>query len=118
MVIFRQPTKVEQAKKDAIKAEKARQKKLKTRQKYEQRVARADLNRRIEESNESSKPRCPKCTSTNIQFLGRDRKGFSVGKAVGGAILTGGVGSLAGFAGKKGKFQWLCMDCGNRFEMK
>ncbi len=61
---------------------------------------------------------CPKCGSTNIQVLGNNRKGFSIGKAVGGALLTGGIGALAGFAGKKGKYDVFCMDCGNRFQVK
>lgn len=39
-----------------------------------------------------------------------NRKSFSVNKAVGGAALTGGIGTLAGFAGKKGKDQWFCQD--------
>ena len=30
---------------------------------------------------------CPKCKSTNIQVLGERRKGFYVGKAIGGGIL-------------------------------
>ena len=46
---------------------------------------------------------CPKCRSMNVEFMQNNRKSFSVGKAAGGAILTGGVGTLAGFAGKKGK---------------
>ena len=66
----------------------------------------------------SSKVKCPKCKSVNIQVLGNDRKGFSIGKAVGGALLTGGVGLLAGFAGKKGKYEVFCGDCGHRFEVK
>jgi hypothetical protein len=66
---------------------------------------------------DSSQPHCPICGSTNIQFLGNKRKSFSVGKAVGGAVLTGGIGVLAGFAGKKGKDQWLCMDHGHRFTL-
>ena len=45
-----------------------------------------------------------------------NRKGFSIGKAVGGAILTGGIGTLAGFAGKKGKNEWHCSDCGRTFK--
>ena len=62
---------------------------------------------------------CPRCQSTNIHFLGNNRKGFSVGKAVGGAVLTGGIGTLAGFAGKKGKKDtWHCKNCGELFEMK
>ncbi len=61
---------------------------------------------------------CPKCNSTNVQFMQQDKKAFSVGKAVGGAVLTGGVGTLAGFAGKKGKKQWFCQNCNSIFETK
>ena len=62
---------------------------------------------------------CPNCGSTNINFLGNNRKGFSVGKSVGGAMLTGGIGTLAGFAGKKGrKDNWHCGDCGTLFKLK
>ena len=62
--------------------------------------------------------KCPHCNSKNVQFMQQNKKGFSVGKAVGGAILTGGIGTLAGFAGKKGKKQWHCQECGNIFETK
>jgi len=65
--------------------------------------------------------RCPKCKSTNIQVLGNNKKGFSIGKAAGGAILTyglGGIGLLAGFAGKKGKYEVFCTDCGHRWKTK
>ena len=62
--------------------------------------------------------KCPKCKSVNIQVMGEKRKGFSVGKALGGALLTGGVGALAGFAGKKGKYDVFCADCGHRFQVK
>lgn len=61
---------------------------------------------------------CPMCMSSNINILGNDRKGFSVGKAVGGALLTGGIGALAGFAGKKGKYEVFCMNCGHRWKVK
>ena len=61
---------------------------------------------------------CPKCKSTNIEVLGERRKGFSVGKAIGGGLLTGGIGVLAGFAGKKGKFEVFCKDCGYRWKVK
>ena len=61
---------------------------------------------------------CPNCNSKDVSFLQQDKKAFSVGKAVGGAVLTGGVGALAGFAGKKGKKQWHCKNCGNFFETK
>ncbi|MBO0461103.1 MULTISPECIES: hypothetical protein [unclassified Enterococcus] len=59
---------------------------------------------------------CPNCQSMNLNFMQNNRKNFSVGKAIGGAVLTGGIGTLAGFAGKKGNNQWHCTDCGNIFE--
>lgn len=63
--------------------------------------------------------KCPRCGSQNIQMVGTHKQGFSVGKAVGGAILTGGVGSLAGFTGKQtGKSDWVCLDCGKPFTIK
>ncbi|RSJ59171.1 hypothetical protein D8811_00975 [Streptococcus gordonii] len=62
--------------------------------------------------------KCPHCKSKNVSFMQQGKKAFSVGKAVGGAVLTGGIGTLAGFAGKKGKKQWHCQDCGNVFETK
>ena len=41
----------------------------------------------------------------------------TAGFAVGGAVLTGGVGALAGFAGKKTKqTDFVCMDCGQQFQ--
>ncbi|WP_331198051.1 hypothetical protein [Limosilactobacillus pontis] len=60
---------------------------------------------------------CPYCFSKNVQPLGQHRKGFSVGKAVGGAVLTGGVGAVAGFLGKNTKqTDFVCMDCGKQFK--
>ena len=61
---------------------------------------------------------CPNCNSINVQFMQNNKKGFSVGKAVVGGMLTSGVGAIAGFAGKKGKNQFHCQDCGNVFEKK
>lgn len=62
-------------------------------------------------------PRCPKCGSTSIQIIGNEHKAFSVGKAAAGAVLAGGVGTLAGFAGKKGKkVDMICMNCGKKFK--
>lgn len=61
---------------------------------------------------------CPNCHSKDVSFLQQDKKAFSVGKAAAGAVLTGGVGALAGFAGKKGNKQWHCQNCGNMFETK
>src|SRR5699024_2214168 len=62
---------------------------------------------------------CPNCSSANIDFVGNQKKGFSVGKAVGGAVLNGGIGTLAGFTVKKEKKDlWHCKNCGNKFELK
>lgn len=66
----------------------------------------------------AKKVKCPKCKSLNVQMMGQDKKGFSIGKAIGGALLTGGYGALAGFAGKKGKYDVFCGDCGHRFQVK
>lgn len=60
---------------------------------------------------------CPCCGSTKIQPLGQHRKTFSVGKAIGGTVLTGGVGALAGFIGKKtNQTDFVCMSCGKQFK--
>lgn len=60
---------------------------------------------------------CPYCRSLDIQFMQNDKKGFSISKSVGGTVLAGGIGSLAGFAGKKGKKnEWRCNDCGRTFK--
>ena len=48
----------------------------------------------------------------------QQRKSFSIGKAAAGTIMTGGVGALAGFAGKKGKKEWHCKNCGAVFATK
>lgn len=53
--------------------------------------------------------RCPICRS---QQLTANKKGFGLGKAIGGAILTGGVGLLAGFIGS-GKVKITCLKCGH-----
>lgn len=93
------------------KAESARKKR------YEKAAKREEIRAALQEANkENQKLKCPNCGSTNIQPLGQHRKGFSVGKAVGGAVLTGGVGTLAGFAGKNTKkTTFVCMDCGKQF---
>jgi len=51
---------------------------------------------------------CPKCNSTN---LSTNKKGFSGGNAFTGAILTGGIGLLAGTIGS-GKIIITCLKCG------
>lgn len=54
---------------------------------------------------------CPKCSSSQ---LFANKKGFSGKKAVAGAILTGGVGLLAGTIGSN-KVKITCLSCGNVF---
>ncbi|QAR22399.1 hypothetical protein [Limosilactobacillus fermentum] len=74
---------------------------------------------KAEQDRMQAKMKCPRCGSKNIQLAGKHRKGFSVGKAVGGAALTGGIGALAGFAGKQTKkSDWVCLDCGRSFTIK
>lgn len=54
---------------------------------------------------------CPKCGSSQLHS---DKKGFSGGKAVAGAVLTGGIGLLAGTIGS-GDIKITCLKCGNKF---
>jgi hypothetical protein len=54
---------------------------------------------------------CPKCRSKNIHS---QHKGFSGKKALAGAVLTGGIGLLAGTIGSK-KIQMTCLQCGHKF---
>ncbi len=61
---------------------------------------------------------CPKCGSVHVELVGNHRKGFSFGKAAGGAFLAGGVGLLAGFAGKKDGTQFFCNTCHKTFKIK
>ena len=59
---------------------------------------------------------CPFCGSEDVAPLSKHRGGFSAGKAVAGAVLAGGVGALAGFAGESSsKVDWLCNDCHKAF---
>lgn len=72
----------------------------------------------VENRKEKNTIICPHCKSTDVQFMQNNRKSFSVGKAAAGAALTGGIGALAGFAGKKGKNQFFCNNCNQVFERK
>jgi DNA-directed RNA polymerase subunit RPC12/RpoP len=58
------------------------------------------------------KVKCPKCGSEDISA---NKKGFSAGKAVGGALLTGGIGLAAGAIGS-GKVILTCLFCGHQFK--
>ncbi|MCC7513876.1 MAG: hypothetical protein IT212_04185, partial [Bacteroidia bacterium] len=55
---------------------------------------------------------CPKCGS--VKYIA-DTKGFSTGKAVAGAILTGGIGLLAGTLGSK-DVVLTCVGCGHKYK--
>lgn len=61
----------------------------------------------------SEEIRCPNCNSNQLTA---NQKGFSAGKAIGGALLTGGVGLLAGFIGSK-KVLITCLKCGRNFKV-
>jgi DNA-directed RNA polymerase subunit RPC12/RpoP len=56
--------------------------------------------------------KCPKCSSSQ---LSANKKGFSGKKAVAGAVLTGGIGLLAGTIGSN-KILITCLNCGNQFK--
>jgi len=55
--------------------------------------------------------RCPKCSSKDLHT---DKKGFSGKKAVAGAILTGGIGLVAGTIGSN-SVVITCLKCGHKF---
>jgi hypothetical protein len=55
---------------------------------------------------------CPKCGSNQVTA---DKKGFSGKKAVAGAVLTGGIGLLAGTIGSN-KVKITCLSCGCTFK--
>lgn len=55
---------------------------------------------------------CPKCGSSQLVA---NKKGFGAGKALTGAVLTGGVGLLAGFIGS-GKVKVTCLKCGSTWD--
>ena len=56
--------------------------------------------------------RCPKCNSNQLTS---DKKGFSGKNAVAGAVLTGGIGLLAGTLGSN-KVKITCLACGKEFK--
>ena len=63
------------------------------------------------EDNDEDLLHCPKCNSTQ---LSSNKKGFSGGKALTGAVLAGGIGVLAGTIGS-GKVIITCLKCGYKF---
>ena len=66
------------------------------------------------------KIRCPRltCRSMNVEPISTKKK-LSLGKALVGGVLLGGIGAAAGLgAGKNGKTTFYCKDCGHTFEVK
>ena len=61
---------------------------------------------------ENKKLKCPKCKSEQLTTT---KKGFSGAQAIGGAILTGGIGILAGTIGSN-KIRISCLACGHQFK--
>lgn len=65
----------------------------------------------MEQTMKQPQIKCPKCGSTQL-YVGK--KGFSGKKAVAGALLTGGIGVLAGTIGSN-KIKLTCLACGSVF---
>jgi len=61
---------------------------------------------------EEDKLYCPHCGSSNLTA---NKKGFGAGKAITGAVLTGGIGLVAGFIGS-GKVRITCLKCGKQMK--
>ena len=69
----------------------------------------------------NEKIRCPKCRGTNVvELAGQNRKKFSVGKTVTGALIAGDVGAVIGGAviGKRAEVELVCLDCGHHWRQK
>lgn len=66
------------------------------------------------QSDDSDYLACPKCLSKKLHI---EKAGFSGKKAFAGAILTGGIGILAGTIGSKNLYI-NCLSCSNRFKAK
>jgi hypothetical protein len=61
----------------------------------------------------STAPKCAKCGSTVITY---NKKGFSAGKAVLGAVAFAGIGLLLGLVGSN-KIRATCCKCGNSWNV-
>lgn len=70
------------------------------------------------EDTAEDKVRCPKCGSTQVQFVNETQvKGYSTSEGCCGLILLGPLGLLCGLCGTGGKSQVkrMCLKCGNKF---
>jgi hypothetical protein len=56
--------------------------------------------------------KCPRCSSTQLTA---NKKGFGLGKAAIGGLLTGGIGLLGGFIGSR-KVKITCLNCGHSWK--
>ena len=55
--------------------------------------------------------KCPKCNSDQ---LSANKHGYSLKKGIGGAVITGGIGLLAGMHGAN-RVEITCLKCGHVF---
>lgn len=65
-------------------------------------------------ANSEIQVRCPKCGSTQINA---NKKGFNIGQALVGGVVTLGVGAVAGFWGSN-EIRLNCLKCGYRWKPK
>lgn len=71
------------------------------------------LRRQQADAEDAAGLRCPKCYSKNIKI---DEVGYSAAKGIAGAVLTGGIGLLAGFHGRH-KLKGKCLKCGYEWKI-
>lgn len=68
---------------------------------------------RLEQLKSDKIPYCPKCHSTSLTY---QNKKLSIGRAVTGGVLLGGVGAVVGgLSSKKGYVK--CLNCGHKWKL-
>ncbi|EOU1903152.1 hypothetical protein GZ979_001399 [Clostridium perfringens] len=68
---------------------------------------------RLEQLKRDKIPYCPKCHSTSLTY---QNKKLSIGRAVTGGLLLGGVGAVVGgLSSKKGYVK--CLNCGHKWKL-
>ncbi|EOU1878276.1 PH domain-containing protein [Clostridium perfringens] len=68
---------------------------------------------RLEQLKRDKIPYCPKCHSTSLTY---QNKKLSIGRAVTGGVLLGGVGAVVGgLSSKKGYVK--CLNCGHKWKL-
>jgi hypothetical protein len=63
--------------------------------------------------NDNDSVKCPNCSSKELSV---NKKGYGLGKAAAGLILTGGIGLMAGLVGKN-KLYGGCHICGHTWNI-